>query len=277
MPSTRARQRVAAILGRTRVPLLIVQRLRERALARKAPAASANGADGLPLPPADLRVLVDGHADPDSFIRDSAACATAVRGTLEQSGIDMTSLGRILDFGCGCGRVARHWANLRGPELHGCDYNPRLVQWCSENLPFMTVVRNSLEPPAPYEGDRFDLVYAVSIFTHLTEPLQHAWITEYARILKPGGLLLLTTHGDGFRHLLSPTELAEYDAGQLVVQRPYVEGTNACTAYHPYPYVERALLGDFTVLSFTPNSRGDAFPQDVYLARLEASDGRPTG
>ena len=222
------------------------------------------GSDGLPLPPARLRVLVDGHADPDGFIDDSAAGAKMVRDTVAGAGQDISELSAILDFGCGCGRTARHWAGLEGPEIHGCDYNAELVAWCEANLPFMQVRVNDEEPPAPYPDDSFDLVYAISILTHLTEPMAHAWIADMRRILRPGGLLLVTTLGQEFGDRLSPRELEQYQAGVPVVQRAGVEGTNMCAAYHPEAYVRDRMLTDFDLIS---GPRAEGFPQDVYLAR----------
>jgi len=222
------------------------------------------------MPPARLRVLVDGHGDPDRFLEDAAAGAEMVEATLARAGIELGELGSILDFGCGCGRIARHWAGLRGPELHGCDYNPELVDWCCANLPFMDVRVNAGEPPSPYPDDLFDLIYAVSILTHLTEPLADAWMVDFKRVLRPGGLLLVTTHGDRFRQRLTAGERARYDRGEVVIQRPRMEGTNTCAAYHPPSYVNERLLEGCHLVSFSSATPDSLFPQDVYLARLDA-------
>jgi ubiquinone/menaquinone biosynthesis C-methylase UbiE len=53
---------------------------------------------------------------------------------------------------------------------------------------------NGLAPPLAYEANHFDFIYALSVFTHLPESLQTAWMSELARVLKPGGYLLMTTH-----------------------------------------------------------------------------------
>src|SRR5215207_5994036 len=141
--------------------LRIGARLRERALASRARGADETGPDGLALPPPKLRVAVDGRsADAQRFIRVGRQSAQRVRGAIAAAGADISRFERILDFGCGCGRVARHWANLQGPEICGCDQNPELVEWCSRNLPFMSVEVNDVEPPTPYEDASFDLVYA---------------------------------------------------------------------------------------------------------------------
>lgn len=243
-----------------------VASLRERWIAVRASEAPAVAPDGLPLPPAQLRVLVDGHGDPEGFLDDGRQGAEMIQRTLANASVDPASLGAILDFGCGCGRIARHWAGLAGPEIHGCDYNPELVRWCADNLPFLRAEVNDLQPPSPYESDTFDLVYAVSILTHMTEDLGRAWMAEFARILRPGGLLLFTTHGDGYRDRLTSPERAAYDRGALVVQRAGVVGKNACAAYHPHTYVHERLLVGFESVSYS----NQVFPQDVYLARLRS-------
>jgi SAM-dependent methyltransferase len=266
MDTGTARRRVAAGLDTLGV-LGPLTRLREHRIAARAPEAPAIGADGVPMPPARLRVLVDGHGLPDGFVEDGTEAARMIRETLASAGVDLADLGAILDFGCGCGRVARHWVDVRGPEIHGCDYNAELAGWCEENLPFVRARVNGAKPPSPYDDDSFDLVYAISILTHLTEPVADAWMADFERILRPGGLLLVTTHGDGFTERLTPAERERYERGEPVVQRAGVEGTNTCAAYHPPDYVRDRLLArfepagpDFAVPS--------TFPQDVYLARL---------
>ena len=148
---------------------------------------------------------------------------------------------RVLDFGCGCGRVLRHWAGLEGPEIHGSDYNERLVAWCAANLPFVTASVNELEPPLRYEDRQFGLVYAISVFTHLPRDLERAWIEELSRIVAPGGLLLLTTHGDSYADRLDAHERARYDSGEPVARWPGVAGSNLCTTFHPESYVRERL------------------------------------
>jgi SAM-dependent methyltransferase len=263
------RRRLVDALDAVRV-LPPLARLRERWIAARAPDSPAVGPDAVSIPPPRLRVLVDGHGDPGGFLADAEAGATMIRRTLARAGVEPADLSSILDFGCGCGRIARHWAKLSRPALHGCDSNPELVEWCHANLPFMEVTVSGARPPSPYEDDRFDLVYAVSVLTHLTEPAAEAWLVDFARILRPGGLLLLTTHGDSYRERLTSAQRTRYARGQAVVQRARMQGTNACAAYHPPAYVRNRLLHGFEIIS-SPGAAPDGdFPQDVYLARLPA-------
>jgi SAM-dependent methyltransferase len=190
-----------------------------------------------------------------------------IRRIVAGAGVELDSLDAILDFGCGCGRVARHWAGLESTEIHGCDYNPRLVEWCRRNLPFVDARTNELEPPTPYQDMRFNLIYAISILTHLTEPVARRWLAEWRRILRPGGVLLFSTHGDSYREALGTRLRERYDAGEMVVVSPRIEGTNACSAHHPYDFVTERLLDGFELLSFSPDADTPRFGQDVYLAR----------
>jgi SAM-dependent methyltransferase len=245
--------------------------LRERVLAARAAELEGPAPDGLPLPPARLRVLVDGSGTPEGFLAQSDVHARLIRDTLASADVHLERLGAILDFGCGCGRTARRWASLSGPELHGCDYNPQLVAWCREHLPFMEARVNALEPPAPYPDESLDLVYALSILTHLPDDLAHGWVAEWARILKPGGLLLVTTHGDAYRPALGRRAGPRYDAGQAVVVGSRMAGANACTAHHPPSYVTERLLTAFEPVAFVPGGSVPHFRQDVHLARLRST------
>lgn len=245
----------------------------ERYKAARAPSSAEPGPDGLPLPPPLLMIQVVGSANPDKFLLHGLVSATVIRDTLARHGVDLKQIGALLDFGCGCGRAARWWKTLGVPEVHGCDYNPALVEWCRDNLPFMDARHNDLGPPLPYEDGRFDLVYALSVFTHLSEPMQHAWMAEMRRAIRPGGHLLFTTMGAKSRPALDRLDrshLAEaFDAGRLAVSDEDVEGTNRCVAYHPRSWVEEAMLDGFELLEFTPAGPAMMGPQDLYLLRRE--------
>jgi SAM-dependent methyltransferase len=207
---------------------------------------------GLPVPPPRLRVEVAGTAGLDWFVESGRQQAQIIRSAAERHRAPLEDAGRMLDFGCGCGRVLRHWAELDGPEIHGSDFNERLANWCGANLPFVTASVNGLAPPLEYEAERFDLVYAISVFTHLPHDLERAWIEELSRIVEPGGLFLLTTHGDSYADRLDPEERALYDAGEPLVRWPRVAGSNLCTTFYPEAYVRSRLAPGLELLEFTP-------------------------
>ena len=96
----------------------------------------------------------------------------------------------------------------------------------------------------------FGLVYALSVITHLPEELQHAWVRECYRVLRPGGYLLFSTLGAYYLSLqrLTHAEGQRFESGNLVVLYKESAGTSLCSAYHPESYVRDTLAGDFDVV-----------------------------
>jgi len=221
--------------------------------------------DGLPVPPARLRVRVAGTADLEWFLESGRLAEQSIRATLERHGTRIEDLGAVLDFGCGCGRVTRRWRGLDG--IHGSDMSRDAVEWCRRNLAFARFETNSLAPPLAFADASFDLVYALSVFTHLTVELQRAWLAELARVLRPNGLLLVTTHGAAYAERLAPEERAGFARGEVVVRWAEVEGTNLCAAYHPPGALERLAPPELTSLDLEPEGALGNPRQDVNLLR----------
>jgi SAM-dependent methyltransferase len=247
-------------------------RARDRQRARRARShdQARLGPDGLPVPPGELIWLVTGSPDLDEFLRLGAAGQQGITATLARNGVDIARLDSLLDFGVGCGRVARHWAGI-GPDIHGSDYNPEPVKWCAANLPHVTAVRNRLEPPLPYDDARFDFIYALSVFTHLTEPQQRSWSAEVRRVTRVGGVVLFTTHGPKFPHgdpsFSTPQIAARLERGELVVFEPGHAGRNYCAALHPRSWVEENMLDGFELLEYVECGSESNPGQDQYLVR----------
>jgi SAM-dependent methyltransferase len=100
---------------------------------------------------------------------------------------------RVLDFGCGAGRVLRHFlAEASEAELWGTDIDRASVAWLEQHLsPPLQVVLAGERPPLPFGDGHFDLIWAVSVFSHLTD-LWAEWLLELHRILDDGGILIAT-------------------------------------------------------------------------------------
>jgi SAM-dependent methyltransferase len=142
--------------------------------------------DGLPMPPPELVYLVTGQFDVEAFYQNGVVGATWIEEMIGRQGLEMNEFDTILDFGCGCGRVMRQWKKLQGAKLYGIDYNPRLVKWCSSNLPFAEFGVNKSRIPLTFADETFDFIYSISVFTHLTESNQRFWTDELRRVLRPG-------------------------------------------------------------------------------------------
>jgi SAM-dependent methyltransferase len=270
MVPSRLRKAIADTLGLSQVreELCKVRRMQQDLLALEGVVLKhCMAPDGLPYPPMELMYLVAGAPSPEWFIEGGQKASASMGGVLARNGYNMAQFRRMLDFGCGCGRVLRQWQGLSGVERHGTDYNARLVEWCARNLPFARVAVNGLNPPLAYPTEHFDFVYALSVFTHLPEDTQHAWMAELRRILRPQGLLVITLHGDYYLSTLTTAEMAEFKSGNVVVRHVQDAGTNLCASYHPRSYVGRSLAKGFDIVEFVPEGAAGNPTQDLYLLK----------
>jgi SAM-dependent methyltransferase len=230
---------------------------------------TAVGPDNLPLPPDELIVqTVGGLRMPADdrrrrFFRGGARTAALMKDALERHG-SLESCEAILDFGCGCGRVVRHLHGLSA-RLYGCDRNPAMVAWCEAHLPFAAFTVNDVEPDLPYESGSFNLIYGLSVFTHLPAELQVGWTEELSRVLTPGGILLVTLAGESRIGQLDAERQATFRRGQLVVTGSD-PGSNQCSAYHPKEYVMSDFSRGFDVLEYVPDG-AVTMRQDLLLLR----------
>lgn len=229
------------------------------------------------FPGEERRFRVIGNRDLNGFILtgltdfkrlDAAALALTGKGLGEYP--------RILDWGCGCGRLARYTARLPNVALTGCDIDADNVAWCAEHL-LGRFASTTLTPPLPFVDASFDLVYGVSVFTHLREPLQNAWLDELRRVTAPGALLLMTIHG---HTALDYAGLSREDYGilrrRISDQGLYVSSTNTqldghaehkgeyVNVFHDLSYVRRNWSRYFEIVEILP---GYIYTHDLVVLR----------
>ncbi len=145
---------------------------------------------------------------------------------------------RVLDFGCGTGRVLRHFqTEARKGEFWGCDIHAPSIFWLSKNLPNCHVFQNKEIAQLPIESDYFDLIYVISVFTHLNATWKR-WLSELRRVLKPGGILLNTFHNRVAYEYTTGQRFDEKSAGILVLHpdRDWNEG--GAMVYHSNWWVQ---------------------------------------
>lgn len=217
------------------------------------------------LPDEDRRFRVIGDRDARGFLVSGATDYHRIDRVLaEVTGRQLHAFDRVLDWGVGCGRVARHFPAARAQALVGCDIDGDNVDWCAANLPGTFAV-SRLAPPLPFERESFDVVYGVSVFTHLREAMQLRWLDELARVTKPGAILLMTTHGRtaiDFSRLAPDTYRRTRD--RVAREGIVVSGTNSqldghaehhgeyVNVYHSADYVRRVFGRNFEVLHVLP-------------------------
>jgi SAM-dependent methyltransferase len=233
------------------------------------------------IPPSAVRART-GSASIPAWVEGGAHHADDLEAALSVVGHSFSDFEAILDFGCGSGRVLRHVMGRGGPETRyaGSDVDAEAVAWADTNLPEAIWRVNPYRPPLPFEEGEFDLVYSISIYTHFSEDLQLAWIAEMARVLRPGGIALLSVHGchafaectsgrlvsnspSCARRVMSHHSLAE----ERFVYEPYEIGAwnqhdfpgiddTFGMAFHSRAYLEERWTEDFELLEVLPTRIG---------------------
>ncbi|MBI1939034.1 MAG: class I SAM-dependent methyltransferase [Ignavibacteriales bacterium] len=222
--------------------------------------------DGYPAPPPKLIFLIIALRWSSVYYNSGKLIFDDLLKVLDKNKIELEKLNRVLDFGCGCGRIIRHFHHhSKHFELFGSDYNPLLIKWCSANLTFGNFSVNKLAPPLNYENIFFDFVYARSVFTHLGFDLQKEWMKEFERIIKPGGFLYLTTHGENLYNNLTPEQLNSLQQNGILTINDDIEGDNKCTTYQTKKFIEENLLSCFKIVDFIPGKYEQNLTQDIYL------------
>ena len=168
----------------------------------------------LPYPPRDLlrRIGPMGEENPVGVYEDTGR----LHRDLLQSVLsdDWSWSGkRVLDFGCGVGRVLRQFApEAKEAEFWGCDLDTPSIEWLQKNLsPPFQIFESGEEPGLPQEDGFFDLIYAYSVYTHFTDNWA-GWLLEHHRVLADGGLLFATFLGEG---MLEPLTGEKWDEDRI--------------------------------------------------------------
>lgn len=149
---------------------------------------------GEPVPPRRLRARV-GVPEAHEYILRGRQAAQELSQALGAVGRDLADFGSVLDFGCGSARVLPHVASMTRARCAGCDVDAEAIGWARDHHPSLRWTVSPAQPPLPYPSQSFDLVYSISVFSHLNEPSQDRWLQELFRLLRPGGVALLTVHG----------------------------------------------------------------------------------
>jgi ubiquinone/menaquinone biosynthesis C-methylase UbiE len=224
-------------------------------------------------PPARLRHRVSGSLDRETFIKVGKVIAQNIRDLCAMAGRNIYSFENILDFGSGSGRVIANFKDV--PEachFYGTDIDAEMVLWCEEHIPGVHWNTNGYTPPLAYLDNTFDLIYAISVFTHLDEDMQNAWLGELRRIAKPGAILILTVLGDGIIGKPSPNEQNKINSSGfafVVGARGKLKIDNLPdfyqTTYHSEDYIRRVWSNYFEIVCYVP--RGINNHQDAVILR----------
>ena len=218
------------------------------------------------LPP-DYIIYESFSLNYEAYYNQSKGTAERLTGFFEKH-IDLSKV-RILDWGCGPGRVIRHFPGLlaEGCGFFATDYNRVSIDWCKEHIPGVQFSVNQLAPPMDYQDGFFDIVYGISVLTHLSEELHHAWFEELCRVCKPGGIMYLTTQGEAFKARLTTPEVARFERGELVVRSKTREGHRTFSAFQPEGFMRKMMQGVEVLEHVSREPEGNYIPQDIWIIK----------
>jgi SAM-dependent methyltransferase len=144
---------------------------------------------GEDVPPKDLW---EGYADHGAaYLESGRRDADTMLRLLAEHGAGRFA--RVLDLGCAAGRVLRHLPKADDAEHWGVDISAAHIRWCQQNLAGLNFATTTTAPHLPFQDCYFELVFAASVFTHISD-LADAWLLELRRVLRPGGWAYLTVH-----------------------------------------------------------------------------------
>jgi SAM-dependent methyltransferase len=232
----------------------------------------------------------------DTTFREGFAAYQLFKSYYEEHVGPIASCRGILDFGCGWGRITRFFLRDVPPEkITGVDHSDVVIEVCRETNKWCSFMLIDPNPPTPLQTESLDLIYLYSVFSHLPEQMHLALVSEFQRLLVPGGLLIATTRGRDFIqyceslrgtpdlkdkpewHSLSAkafldeaASLASYDSGAFCYGGFGIEGGSSFwgEACIPRGYAERHWPAAFEILDYI-DDRG-ACPQNVIVARKRA-------
>lgn len=177
----------------------------------------------------------------------------------------------ILEWGCGVSRTTRHihkYINQHS-QIFACDINKEMIEWNEKyinNVSFSTI---SYKPPTNYFNSQFNLIYCISVFTHIDALVQDKWIKEIHRILNTNGIFLFTTHGSKYLNKLLPTEQKELFANGVYTKSYYKKGHRLMSTYNLSNKFKLIIEKYFDLLEFYD---GEKHPeklggQDLWIVR----------
>lgn len=153
--------------------------------------------DNLSVPGGENMTRVIGNDNISVFLVDGFTTYVKLEQVLKRVfNKSYNDFSNILDWGCGCGRITRHFRNTKTTSIHGVDIDQENIDWCKENLKNGNFLSIPLHPPTGLKDSYFDLIIGISVFTHLTEKDQYEWLNELKRITSDNAVLLLTIHSD---------------------------------------------------------------------------------
>lgn len=229
----------------------------------------------VPFPPRPLLWKALGRMSGRAFVNSGAETAAALIQVFQACDL-LDCPVRILEWGCGPGRVIRPLGQCLGgnAQLVGVDCDAKTIRWCKSALPDLSFFQCGEIPPLPFGPDAFDACYCISVFTHLSSDRMSNWLAELARVLRPGGLLVFTTHGQAYLNDLTAEESRRIDEEGVVIKGLSREGHKLRAAYHRPAYILCLCEENFCLEKHIQGGYLPHDPQDFWVFRKRPSASR---
>ena len=127
------------------------------------------------------------------YLADGWRSLAELMVVLERINKSLLSTGSMLEFACGHGRLTRHLAPLLGDRLSASDVVDDAVHFINETLA-VPAWRSALKPESVIAPQSYELVFVLSLFTHLPVHQWPVWIERLLSMTAPGGALCFTVH-----------------------------------------------------------------------------------
>ncbi len=235
------------------------------------------GPSSLPIPPNELlqRIGPMGEDDPGAVFESTGQVHRAMIEDFLPGDWDWAGK-RTLDFGCGSGRVIRQFLpEAEAGEFWGCDIDRPSIDWLRENLepPFHFFATDE-EAALTQEDGFYDLIYAFSVYTHFTDNWA-GWMAEHHRVLKDGGLMLLSFLGEGMLNSLTGDTWDEDRVGMNPVLYGYPWELGGPIAFNSQWWIHAHWGRAFEIVTLNPIQGGDP-PFGHGMALLRKKPGKIT-
>lgn len=185
----------------------------------------------------DFMLTSTDPAKVDSYLRGAVQFVDILRRSCAEAARDWDSIETVLEIGCGYGRIVRELTKFILPErVCVCDVIEAGARFAAAEFGVRKIP--VLEDATPLPLEQFDLVYLLSVYSHLPRNLVVENLQRVAAVLKPGGVVVATVHGEG-----SAQTAERYE--QYWLDKPRVLDALARTGYYyeryPYYYAEYGL------------------------------------
>lgn len=201
------------------------------------------------------------------YIEDGRLTAAEI---LDEVNSHLPAAPTILDWGCGPARITRHLHSLSpNATVYSSDPNSMTINWVQRSFPSIYSTIQSHTPPLPFASNYFDLVIGFSVLTHLPIEQTKLWLKELNRILKPGGVLWISSHGQHFIKQLSKHEQAIIRKQGTYTSTYPQSGHRMMSSYYDANALQNLLKKEFDLLNFFD---GNAHPhkaggQDLWVVK----------